>query len=76
MSTSRFANQSQVLARLKKDIAKQGSQKAVAAAIGISAPYLSDVLKGYRAPGKSILRFYGLREESVYVKDEPASATS
>ncbi len=66
------ANADQVRERLRKDIERLGSQKALAEAIGIGAPYLSDVLKGNRDPGPSILKFYGLREESVYVSDGEA----
>lgn len=76
MAKSQSAKRTEFLARLRKDVAKYGGQKDLAAAMGISAPYLSDVLNGRRDPGKSILRFYGLREESVYVKDEAAEASA
>jgi transcriptional regulator with XRE-family HTH domain len=67
------SNLAQVLGLLRNDVERLGSQKALAEAIGIGAPYLSDVLKGNRDPGPSILKFYGLREESVYVPDEVVS---
>jgi transcriptional regulator with XRE-family HTH domain len=67
---SASVNRQAVLARLRKDVDRAGSQKALAAEIGISPAYLSDVLKENRVPGPSILRFYGLRHESTYVEEE------
>jgi len=52
---------------MREDVERLGSQKALAEAIGVHPSYVGDVLKGVRDPGPSILRFYGLREESVYV---------
>ena len=69
----KYANRADLLLRIRKDIARLGSQKALAGAIGIGEPYLSDILHGNRDPGKSVLRFYGLKEESVYVRGEVAS---
>ena len=62
-----------VLELMKADVVRLGSQKALAEAIGVSPGHVSDVLEGSRGPGPSILRFYGLREESVYVPDEAVS---
>ncbi len=71
---SQSVNTQAVLARIRRDAEKAGSQKALAAKIGISAAYLCDVLKGNRVPGPSILRFYGLRAEPTYVEDEAKTA--
>lgn len=67
MSIRQPANRTQIVNLLKADAERLGSQKALAEAIGIGAPYLSDVLRGNREPGPSILKFYGLREETVFV---------
>ncbi len=38
------------------------SLRAYAREIGVSAPYLSDVLRGNRNPGPKILKFFGLQQ--------------
>ena len=60
----------EVLRRLAE---KQGSrtQTALAEEIGISRPYLSDVLNGRRDPGPAILSFVGL--ELGYIEAEDAA---
>jgi transcriptional regulator with XRE-family HTH domain len=74
MSIDQTFNKTEVLAKLRQDVERLGSQKALAEAIGVHPSYVGDVLKGKTDPGPSILRFYGLREESVYVPDgEPTS---
>lgn len=54
----------QVIAKLR---AKQGRKRAgkFAEEIGVSAPYLSDVYAGNRAPGGKILDFMGLAKEKT-----------
>ncbi len=69
MSIDQSFNKAEVIAKLRADVERLGSQKALAEAIGVHPSYVGDVLKGVRDPGPSILRFYGLREESVYVPD-------
>lgn len=49
-----------VLQRIRHRIAAAGSQNALAREWKISAPYLSDVLKGNRTPGPTILKKLGL----------------
>lgn len=49
-----------VRARLAAACVEAGSQKAWAAAHGVSGAYLCDVLKGNREPGESILFAMGL----------------
>ena len=44
------------------------TQKALAGELGISPPYLGDVLAGHRRPGKSILLALGLQRQIVYVQ--------
>jgi transcriptional regulator with XRE-family HTH domain len=67
MQISQPADKGTILAQLSQDVERLGSQKALAEAIGVSAAYLSDVLNGNRDIGPSILRFYGLREETSFV---------
>lgn len=48
-----------IIAMLKRE---QGdlSLRQFSAVLGVSAPYLSDVYRGYREPGPTILKRYGL----------------
>lgn len=49
-------------------IKRAGSQKVLAARMGVSAQFLSDVRRGYRRPNDAILRELGLVERRIYVK--------
>lgn len=51
------ADPSRMLAAL---VAKHGTQKRAAAAIGVSVVYFHDVLKGHRPAGAKILKALGL----------------
>ena len=44
------------------------SQKEFAAEIGISAAYLCDIYRGFRAPGEAVLRKLGLQKNVEYVR--------
>lgn len=48
-----------------------GSQKAWAAANGVSTAYVSDVLAGRRDPGEGIAKAFGLKPITVYVPLTP-----
>jgi len=61
-----------VIAQLTEACQKAGSQKDWADAAGVSAAYVSDVLKRKRAPGLSILLALGLRRVTVY-EPQPAA---
>lgn len=50
-----------------RDRASESSQAALAKWLGISQPYLSDVLNGRRAPGPKILRKMGLKRTEQYL---------
>ncbi len=54
----------ELLAVLRKQIAKDGSQAATARGFGCSGAYLSDVLKGKRDPGPKILAPLGYTVKS------------
>lgn len=47
---------------------EESSQVLVAAELGVSQQYLSAVLRGLKAPGKSILKALGLERSVVYVR--------
>lgn len=51
-----------VLAVLERRKEKAGSWRALARELGVSAAYMSDVVRGNREPGDSILRPLGLRK--------------
>jgi len=56
---------------LLKACESAGSQRAWARANEVGEPYLSDVLRGIRDPGKPILAALGLRVVPRYVKGGP-----
>lgn len=49
-----------VLARLRREVTRAGSQSALADEWGISGTYVSDVLNKRREPGSAILSKLGL----------------
>lgn len=57
-----------VAARLRRACEQAGSQQAWAAANGVSAAYVCDVLNARREPGEAILRGLGLRKVVRYVE--------
>lgn len=61
----------QVLDDLRLAISKVGTQKEFAKKIGVSTPYLNDVLQGNRSPGDKVLNALGLAKIIVYVKRRP-----
>lgn len=60
--------QTQVIEMLRRQIALRRTQKAMAAELGISQAYLSDIIHGRRAPGQAVLALLGLEERYVPVK--------
>ncbi|MFJ7437333.1 helix-turn-helix domain-containing protein [Methylorubrum thiocyanatum] len=56
-----------VRARLSTAIREAGSQKAFAARAGVSAAFLSDVIRGNRAPGERVLAAIDLRRVERFV---------
>jgi DNA-binding transcriptional regulator YdaS (Cro superfamily) len=52
--------------RLRAAIVAAGSQKAYAEHIGVSESYLSDVLRGNRAPGEKIVTALNLEVITMY----------
>lgn len=56
-----------ILSQLRVDV-EVSSQKCVAESLGISPQYLSDILKGRREPGKSVLAAMGYDRIVFYRK--------
>ena len=54
-------NESQVIDRVRREVERAGSMRALAREWGVSPPYLSDVLNRRRTPGPSVLVPLGLR---------------
>lgn len=59
-------SESEVLDIIRQHIDRVGSQKAFAELCGVSAPFLSDVLRGYRRPGEKILSYIGIKKTEDY----------
>lgn len=57
---------------LRMEVAEHGSQKALAARIGVTQAFLSDIINGRREPSGKPLAFLGLRRRVDYV---PTRAT-
>jgi transcriptional regulator with XRE-family HTH domain len=55
-------NEAQVIELIKQRANEAGSQKALAQELGVSEPYLSDVLKGRRSPSENLLNRLGIRK--------------
>jgi hypothetical protein len=58
--------EAQVRELLRRNCQEAGSQQAWAALHGLSAPYVSDVLGGKRAPADAILGALGLQKVVIY----------
>lgn len=61
-------NEQKLIAMLVKELAKHGTQSALAKSMGISDAYLSDVLSGNRGAGKKVLASLGLKRVVFYEK--------
>jgi transcriptional regulator with XRE-family HTH domain len=57
-------------AQLRAELAKRcqhKTQQALARELGVSVSYLSQVIRGRKAPGRKVLEALGLRREANYV---------
>lgn len=61
-----FGDELMMLSELRRRIDAAGSQKAVAEAAGVSQQFLTDVLKGRRAPSGALINWLGYKREIVY----------
>lgn len=62
-----------ILSIIRKAAKQAGSQSALAKQLGVSEPYLSDVLNERRDPGESILTPLGYERVTVYRRLKPPS---
>lgn len=62
--------EAQALKKLHDAVAKAASQREFAAKLGISAPYLNDVLLGRRGPA-AVLERFGLKRIVRYEEAKP-----
>lgn len=58
--------ESTVRAMIQRACENFGSQKAFAKHLGVSPAWISDVLRGNRRPGKTILDYLGLERVTTY----------
>lgn len=65
-----YITQDQVVSRLRAIVKTRGAQSRLAAKIGISRSYMSDVVKGARPPTGKILDYLGLTSKTVYFMKE------
>jgi hypothetical protein len=65
---NRSRSHADVMKLIKADVARLGSQTALAKEIGMNAMYLSDIIRGQRQPGPKLLAYYNLRASRVYVE--------
>lgn len=65
-------NEQQVIALLREECRKAGSQTNWAATrqVPVSVAYVNDVLQGKRGPGRGILSGLGLRKVVEYKKEK------
>lgn len=55
-----------IIAAIRREAKRAGSQKALADELGVSDTYLSDVLNGRKEPGEAILIPLGLERVVTY----------
>lgn len=55
---------------LQRLVSDSGDQKRAATMLGVSATYLSEVLRGTKVPGPKILKALGLRRIEMYEKEK------
>ena len=63
---------SEVLERLRRAVARAGSQAAFARRHGMSTTYLNEVLRGGRRPGAPVLRALGVQRIERFVEEKSA----
>ncbi len=68
----RLYSKDDVLAMLRRRAAALGSHRALATALRVTPPYLSDVFHGKREPGPTVLRRLGLRRVVMFARAKEA----
>lgn len=54
--------EAQIRERIKKEVARAGSYRALGREWGITSPYICDLIHGRRAPGAKVLKALGLKK--------------
>lgn len=62
----KYLTPQEVVSILKQEAVEAGSQRALADKIGISAPYMNDILFEKRYPSHKVLKHYGLRKVVMF----------
>lgn len=70
---SGYVTHEAMLERLRADMRRLGSQRALAKELGVNESYLSEILREKSLVPDSIARHYSLRSERVYVTAESAA---
>lgn len=55
--------------RIRKLVEAAGTNTAAAKKLGISRPYLRELLNGNRNPGPKVLAYFGLKRETRLVRE-------
>lgn len=58
-----------IVERIRKLVESEGSKAGAARKLGISRPYLHEILKGHRGLGPKVLAHFGLKRETRIVKE-------
>jgi hypothetical protein len=67
MANHKALTEDEIVELLTRRLGKK-TKKDFAEEIGVTPPYLGDVLAGKRAPGPAILRFLKIKRQVVYAK--------
>jgi hypothetical protein len=66
-------NESEMQEAIRTAVACAPSMRSLARSWGVSVSYLSDLCKGKRRPGPSILKHFGLKVKVIRVYEEDAN---
>lgn len=55
-------DEQQVIERIKREVKRAGSYRALGREWGITPPYICDLIHGRRSPGAKVLKALGLRK--------------
>lgn len=65
--------QTEFIEFLRKQVEKCGTQKEYASKIGVSLPYLNDVVNGRKEPGKRLITGAGFEKVITYRRKQPCN---
>ena len=61
-----YVNKDKAMRMIRTAVRRSGSQKQFAEDAGVSAQYLSDMLKGRREPARAVLEAVGLEKITIF----------